>query len=121
MVGTCPGRTGRPSWATTPAASSGCNRSANLRRPVRFQDAIMAATRGGGGMAEKMAGLQGEKGRLVPPDKPTHLENSIRWLNDPEGTQYLLMTIGVTRGREGEWVDRVQKRDGEVGGAILDH
>jgi len=71
-------------------------------------------------MAEKMAGLQGDKVRLVPPDKHTHLENSIRWLNDPEVTQYLLMTIGVTRGMEEEWFDRVQKRDVEVVWAILD-
>src|SRR2546430_2336946 len=79
----------------------------------------MAATRGGGGMAE-MTGLKGEKVRLVPPDKHAHLENSLRWLNDPEVTQYLLMTIGVTRGMEEEWFDRVQKRDTEFVWAILD-
>ncbi|TMJ08797.1 MAG: GNAT family N-acetyltransferase [Bacillati bacterium ANGP1] len=79
----------------------------------------MAATRGGGDMTE-MTGLKGEKVRLVPPDKHAHLENSLRWLNDPEVTHYLLMTIGVTRGMEEEWFDRVQKRDTEFVWAILD-
>ena len=53
----------------------------------------------------EMTGLKGEKVRLVPPDKHAHLENSLRWLNDPEVTHYLLMTIGVTRGMEEEWFD----------------
>ena len=70
-------------------------------------------------MAE-LVGLKGAKVRLVPPDKHAHLENSIRWLNDPEVTEYLLMTTGVTRGMEEEWFDRVQKRDTDFVWAILD-
>src|SRR5438445_13388903 len=115
----CLQRTVPPFWAITPAASSGRSRPMQpLPLPPR-QGGIMAATRGGGGMAE-MTGLKGEKVRLVPPDKHAHLENSLRWLNDPEVTQYLLMTIGVTRGMEEEWFDRVQKRYTEVGWEILD-
>lgn len=67
-----------------------------------------------------IVGLKGEKVRLVPVDKHLHLENALRWLNDPEVTQYLILTIGVTRGGEEEWFDRMQKRDTDFVWAILD-
>lgn len=70
-------------------------------------------------MAE-ITGLRGDKVRLVPPDKGQHLENAIRWMNDPEVIQYLLLTTGVTRGLEEEWFDRIQKRDNEFVWAIVD-
>lgn len=70
-------------------------------------------------MAE-LVGLKGEKVRLVPPDKQAHLDNSIRWFNDPDVVQYLLLTTGVTRGMEEEWFDRVQKRETDFAWAILD-
>jgi len=68
----------------------------------------------------EIVGLRGEKTRLVPVDKRLHLENALRWMNDPEVTQYLLITAGVTPGMEEEWMDRVQKRDVEYVWAILD-
>ncbi len=67
-----------------------------------------------------LVGLKGEKVRLVPADKTLHLENAIRWMNDPEVTRYLLLTTGVTRGMEEEWLDRVQKRENDFVWAILD-
>lgn len=70
-------------------------------------------------MAE-IVGLRGEKITLVPPDKALHLENAIRWMNDPGVISYLKLTTGVTRGMEEEWFDRVQKRDTEFVWAILD-
>jgi len=36
-------------------------------------------------------GWEGELVRLVPLDKEKHLENAVRWLNDPEVTQFLLI------------------------------
>lgn len=68
----------------------------------------------------EIVGLRGERARLVPVDKRLHLENALRWMNDPEVTQYLLMVTGVTPGMEEEWMDRVQKRDTEYVWAILD-
>lgn len=66
-----------------------------------------------------IAGLQGEKVRLVPVDKRLHFDNALRWMNDPEVTQTLILTTGVTPGMEEEWMDRVQKRDNEFHWAIL--
>ncbi len=36
-------------------------------------------------------GWQGEKVRLVPLDRARHLENSLRWINDPEVTAHTLL------------------------------
>lgn len=67
-----------------------------------------------------VVGLKGEKVTLVPPDKALHLENVMRWFNDPEVVQYLVLNYGVTRGMEEEWFDRVQKRETVFAWAILD-
>ena len=34
-------------------------------------------------------GWEGEKIRLVPLDRDKHLENAVRWFNDPEVTRWL--------------------------------
>lgn len=68
----------------------------------------------------EIVGLQGEKVRLVPVDKRLHLDNALRWMNDPDVVQYLMRTTGVTPGMEEEWMDRVQKRDTDFVWAILD-
>ena len=67
-----------------------------------------------------IVGLKGERVRLVPPDKTQHLENSIRWLNDPDVVQYLMMTTGITRAMEEVWFDRMAKREHDWVWAILD-
>lgn len=69
---------------------------------------------------DEIIGLRGAKVALVPPDKSLHLDNALRWMNDPEVVQYLLLTTGVTRGMEEEWFERVQKRDTDFAWAILD-
>jgi RimJ/RimL family protein N-acetyltransferase len=49
-----------------------------------------------------------------------HLENSIRWMNDPEVTRHLGRTTGATPGMEEEWIQRAQRRDAEFMWAIHD-
>lgn len=80
----------------------------------------IVAQRTEGRIMSDIAGLQGEKVRLVPVDKRLHLENALRWMNDPEVTQYLLNTTGVTPGMEEEWMDRVQKRDNDFVWAVME-
>ncbi len=68
----------------------------------------------------ELVGLKGTRARLVPADKTLHLENAIRWMNDPEVTRYLNLNIGVSRGMEEEWLERMQKRENDFVWAILD-
>lgn len=68
----------------------------------------------------EIVGLQGEKVRLVPVDRNQHLDNAVRWMNDPEVTRFLHLSTGVTPGMEAEWIDRVQRRDTEYVWAIHD-
>ncbi len=52
-------------------------------------------------------GWQGEKVRLVPLDMEKHFENCLRWVNDPEITEYLgLSELPMTRLAEKEWFER---------------
>ena len=37
-------------------------------------------------------GWEGEKVRLVPPDKERHLANAVAWLNDPKVTEWTLIS-----------------------------
>lgn len=63
-------------------------------------------------------GWEGDRVRLVPLDKERHLENAVRWLNDPEVTQYLLVgDFPMTRLAEEEWFARAPDT-GEVRFAI---
>ncbi len=55
-------------------------------------------------------GWEGEKVRLVPIDTDRMLDNYVRWLNDPEVTQFLL--IGdhpLTRLAEREWLEKSER------------
>jgi len=55
-------------------------------------------------------GWQGEKVRLVPIDTERMLDNYLRWLNDPEVTDWLL--IGdhpLGRCAEREWLERMER------------
>jgi len=47
-----------------------------------------------------VVGLKGEKVRLIPPEPSLHIENAIRWMNDPEVTATLEHILGVTRRAE---------------------
>ena len=44
-----------------------------------------------------IVGLKGEKVRLVPSEPSLHLENALRWMNDPDVTARLAHILGVTR------------------------
>lgn len=51
-------------------------------------------------------GWTGDKTKLVPLDKDAHLENVVRWFNDPEVTQWMLTgDFPLSRAAEGEWFD----------------
>jgi RimJ/RimL family protein N-acetyltransferase len=45
--------------------------------------------------------------RLVPVDVDLHLENYVKWLNDPEVTRWLLRTLPLTRLEERAFLERV--------------
>ena len=45
-------------------------------------------------------GLAGDRVRLVPPDRARHLENALRWMNDPAVTTTIALNFGVARGEE---------------------
>lgn len=53
-------------------------------------------------------GLQGERVRLVPPERSLHLDNCLRWLNDPRVTASLARVTGVSRREEEAFFDRIE-------------
>lgn len=57
-------------------------------------------------------GWKGDKVRLVPPDRRLHLENALRWMNDPEVCETLKVHLGVTRAQEAAFFDQIERRDG---------
>lgn len=66
-------------------------------------------------------GLRGDRVRLVPAERASHLENAYRWLNDPEVTSTLALNLGVTRRMEEAFFDRTEaSRDPDHHWAILD-
>jgi RimJ/RimL family protein N-acetyltransferase len=68
----------------------------------------------------EIAGLRGERVRLVPSEAEQHLENAIRWFNDPEITNLLDMFWGVTRGEEEAFFQRLAtQRDTNLHWALL--
>ena len=65
--------------------------------------------------------IQGERVRLVPPDRAIHLENALAWLNDPEVTATLKLNLGITRRQEQEFFEHIENRRGtDFVWAILD-
>ncbi len=57
-------------------------------------------------------GWQGEVVRLVPLDRDKHLENALRWFNDPEITQWLETgDWPLTRGGEEEFFRAAERQD----------
>jgi ribosomal-protein-alanine N-acetyltransferase len=55
----------------------------------------------------EIIGLKGERVRLVPPEPALHLENGVRWMNDPEVTASLAENLGVTRRLEELFFERI--------------
>jgi len=57
-------------------------------------------------------GWEGDKIRLVPLDREKHLENALRWFNDPEITQWLETgDWPLTRGAEEDFFRAAEKPD----------
>ncbi len=57
-------------------------------------------------------GWEGEKVRLVPLDRDKHLENALRWFNDPDITQWLETgDWPLTRGAEEEFFRSAERQD----------
>src|SRR3954453_13272373 len=55
-----------------------------------------------------VVGLKGERVRLVPSEASMHLENALRWMNDPEVTARLDHILGVTRRQEEAFFERLE-------------
>lgn len=54
----------------------------------------------------EIAGIRGERVRLVPLDADRHLDNYVRWFNDPEVTRYLASCLPMTRLAERAFFER---------------
>lgn len=66
-----------------------------------------------------LVGFRGERVSLLPPDRGTHLENALRWMNDPDVTGMIEFHLGVTRRQEEDFFERVERqRDTELHWAI---
>ncbi len=66
-------------------------------------------------------GLRGEQVRLVPPERSAHLENALRWMNDPAVIATLNAPMGASRRAEEAWFDSIEAaRDPNPHWAILD-
>jgi [ribosomal protein S5]-alanine N-acetyltransferase len=67
-----------------------------------------------------VVGLQGDRIRLVPSEPTLHLENALRWFNDPAVTRFVAAASGVTRRMEEEFFARMAaSRDTDLHWAIL--
>jgi RimJ/RimL family protein N-acetyltransferase len=67
-----------------------------------------------------IVGLKGERVRLVPSERSLHLENALRWFNDPEVTARLELFTGITRRQEEAFFDRIEaQRDTDLHWAIV--
>lgn len=67
-----------------------------------------------------VVGLKGERVRLVPSEASLHLENALRWMNDPEVTARLDHLLGVTRRQEEAFFERIEtQREHDLHWAIL--
>lgn len=62
----------------------------------------------------KLVFVKGKKTILRPLRKATDFELCLRWINDPEVNQYLLVYFPVTEKKEEEWFDRVANNPNEI-------
>ena len=68
----------------------------------------------------EIVGVRGERVRLVPQDREKHLDNYVRWLNDPDVTRYIGRNLPLTRMQEEEWFQRLVTRENDVVWAVED-
>ncbi len=66
------------------------------------------------------AHLRGERVLLVPPDPELHLENYIRWFNDPRVNRFLLHDKPMTRMAERAWFENLPNRKDDFVWAVHD-
>lgn len=64
--------------------------------------------------------LRGERVQLVPLDKDLHLDNYVRWFNDPEVTRYMLQVMPISRLAEAAFIDRLAEAQDAVVWAVHD-
>lgn len=64
--------------------------------------------------------LRGPRVQLVPQDAALHLDNYLRWLNDPEVTRYTMAVTPLTRLDEEKFFKRVSESDDTVSWAVHD-
>jgi len=64
--------------------------------------------------------LRGERVQFAPLDKAAHLENYVRWFNDPEVTRYMLQVMPLTRLAEEAFFERVAGATDAVTWAVHD-
>jgi RimJ/RimL family protein N-acetyltransferase len=62
----------------------------------------------------KLVFLKGKKTILRPLRKATDFELCLRWINDPDVNQYLLVYFPVTEKKEEEWFDRIANNPNEI-------
>jgi RimJ/RimL family protein N-acetyltransferase len=62
--------------------------------------------------------LEGMRVRLAPLERK-HIDHFLKWFNDPEITQYLIMYKPITRDWEEEWFNALKHRENAVFFSIL--
>ena len=57
-------------------------------------------------------GWEGEKVRLVPLDREKHFENCLRWMNDPQATEWTLIgDLPLSRLAEEDFFEKILRQD----------
>lgn len=67
-----------------------------------------------------VVGIRGPRIRLVPIDRDAHIDNFLRWFNDPEVTRWLARDWPMTRLGEEKWIDRISVSETDLTWAVLD-
>ena len=68
----------------------------------------------------KAVHLRGQRVQFVPLDRDLHLENYVRWFNDPEVTRFMLQVLPLTRAAEEAFFERMTSATDAVTWAIHD-
>lgn len=72
-------------------------------------------------MSVSIVGWKGERVRLTPLDRALHLDNALRWLNDPEVSATLRFNLGFSRRQEEAFFDRAESPgENDFRWAVLD-
>jgi RimJ/RimL family protein N-acetyltransferase len=69
---------------------------------------------------DDLIGIRGERVRLLPLDRERHLDNYVRWFNDPEVTRYLTQHLPLSRAAESAFFDRAAQASDMILWAVHD-